>query len=212
MQKKGFTLIEILVVVAIVGVMSSMLIGAIHKGREAGRRTNCSNNIRQIGMAFFMYIDENNDRFPRMSSPYWMDSVNRYIDNPKVWSCPDQPNIGYTPGNIDSIPFSYNYSIGLSPANMSGIAKKSETILLSDSTLLPSVSNPFYKNYYLSGLYIFGSGSFPAQRHSGGDNYIFADGHAKWCTYNEVWVQHGPPPDIMMGGTNGGPNNWWDLY
>jgi len=61
-HRAGFTLIELLVVIAVIAVLMSILMPALNRAREQGRRTACLNNCKQLVLAWIMYADENDDK------------------------------------------------------------------------------------------------------------------------------------------------------
>lgn len=64
LRERGFTLIELLVVVAIIGVLAALLLSSVSRAKDNARRSQCANNLRQIGQALIMYGMDNTDRVP----------------------------------------------------------------------------------------------------------------------------------------------------
>ena len=108
-HSSGFTLIELLVVVAIIALLIAILLPSLGKAREKAKLTKCLSNLRQIGLAAFMYQGENNGFFPMGSGTkehpedyvWWQTDrdVNKgalvpYMGgtfNKKVFICPSDP-------------------------------------------------------------------------------------------------------------------------
>jgi prepilin-type N-terminal cleavage/methylation domain-containing protein/prepilin-type processing-associated H-X9-DG protein len=96
-KRSGFTLIELLVVIAIIAILVGLLLPAVQKVREAAARTQCVNNLKQMGLALHNYAGANNQAFPpgfaNASIPgpkaSWMALILPYIEQQAVFAAYD---------------------------------------------------------------------------------------------------------------------------
>ena len=98
--KRGFTLVELLVVIGIIALLISILLPSLNRAREMSNRIKCSSNLRQIGQAMQLYANENGGDFPRT---YYTPSA-----NPIDYNVANAPGTGYTSSN----PFANDVATG----------------------------------------------------------------------------------------------------
>ena len=96
-RRRGFTLVELLVVMAIVGILVAIAIPASSRVIQSGKASACVSNLRDLGVALHLYLGEHNQIMPNLQAgrqsisqnlPVIDNTLNAYLTDPRVFACP----------------------------------------------------------------------------------------------------------------------------
>ena len=174
-HRSGFTLIELLVVIAIIAILAAILFPVFARAREKARQASCSSNLKQIGAATLMYIQDYDERYPPQFAITpdldWPVMLDPYVKNHQLWSCPSNQDTGHM--LVDGTPLSYGYNCGhLAFKTQAQISDIAGTIMAADSNGDNRVG-PAYPSRAA------GCGNQLVAPHNEMSGIAFADGHVK---------------------------------
>jgi prepilin-type N-terminal cleavage/methylation domain-containing protein/prepilin-type processing-associated H-X9-DG protein len=247
--RRAFTLVELLVVIAIVGVLAAILFPVFATAREKARATDCLSNLKQLGMATMLYVQDYDEQFVNVVedhegyafSPLWPQNdypmpgggvygwytikaivgvmpgvvtdwgillVDTYSKNQGIFACPDGTSSGIWHGATATDNSGYCYSNWIADtgvfrhpaATLAEIPRPAETVVFFDTGKATRyVEIEGYNGYPGGSTTTFNPheccprcwDDWPTL-HSGGHQYVWADGHAKWMPDDSMWIFYHP--------------------
>ncbi|MFO7947690.1 MAG: prepilin-type N-terminal cleavage/methylation domain-containing protein [Armatimonadota bacterium] len=211
-RKKGFTLIELLVVIAIIAILAAILFPVFARAREKARQSACLSNLKQMGLACLMYVQDYDEMSPaaRMYGGLnWYQFLQPYMKNTGILVCPSMKQYG----GGKTLGYSFNTGMGYwighpdrsGPAYegvpIAGVLVPAETPWVCDACMwyshLPDLD---VCSYALPSYSSDARAECWPLVHNGGRNLVLVDGHAKWMRWEAF-------RDARYGG-----NLYWEGY
>lgn len=223
---RSFTLIELLVVVAIIAVLAAMLLPALQRAKEQGKRAVCMGHLKEIGLATLLIGEDNDGWLNGINAPlttnndanipstyYWIYTVTNYLRGDKLLKgdrvgCPSREWDDAYPSFGANTAF-----VGLGYTNMHSLGEVTHPtrIFLVCETYVWFPSSPTHFDYTCVGL---GPGNVTRRHRAEGLNFVFVDGHGEFVKSDGLIPGFGSqwwkPREYSYEATQWGPpyQNW----
>ncbi len=199
--RAAFTLIELLIVIAIIAVLAALLLPALARAKERARSVQCLSQLRQIGLATRCFTEDNEDVFPRSQH-------SAFANGELPWERVIAPGLGFSttnwtsllrgvyhcPADKRTVPWSYGLNVyfELGPDDdyegkpqtwrrVGEIPNHSATILFAENQ---SAADHIMPNFWTAPQ---DAVDVPSRRHQGRANYGFVDGHTDALDFKKIY-------------------------
>lgn len=215
MPRGGFTLVEMLVVLAIMGILSAILFPVFGSAREAARTVTCSSNLKQIYLGTQMYLQNSGGSYPDSLallavSPHcgWANQIYPYVKSTEVFECPNAENGEFKLGcplSEDGVNWDGSYDYNLLRTGTRQWIREAHVGQPSKVALFVDGGGGAFSPYDRYNAGVINAGTYDRsvesmqemalseRGHNGGLNICFADGHIKRVKadnflHRDLWI------------------------
>jgi len=198
-RKIGFSLMELMVVLSVMGILMLLLLPAMYRAVEKGKTAECIDHIRQLTLAAILFADEHDGEIPDISPdpayPEMCLAGSDYIDDDAVYICPSDPRAESAMGDFKTSYTAYEHTpISIKPSYLGGLACEAVIYIESEKAGIATRENIGVTDI--------------ANWHKNATIISFADGHAESFKYGLASSFTSPIANVITqneGGSEGGP-------